>query len=45
MWKLNAPVGREINALFDIIDLPTALFEFAAFSFNCSIFVGFDAEE
>ena len=27
-------VGREINALFDIIDLPTALFGFAAFIFN-----------
>jgi len=28
-------VGREINALFDIIDLPTDLFGFAAYSFNC----------
>jgi len=25
----------EINALFDIIDLPTDLFGFAAYSFNC----------
>jgi len=31
------PVGREINALFDIIDLPTTLFGVAAFSFNCGV--------
>ena len=30
-------VVREINALFDLIDLPTALFGFAAFSFNCGV--------
>ena len=30
-------VGREINALFDINDLPTALLGFAAFIFNCGV--------
>ncbi len=30
-------VGREINALFDIIDLPTALLGFAALIFNCGV--------
>ena len=35
--KSTPIVGREINALFDIIDLPNALFGFAASSFNCGL--------